>query len=155
MGIELQAYNLVAPYRNTTGLAAQANIVVNQAGVNINLSDYFGGLSAGTFFTCQADGGKVYIQVASNAGGPAPDEVAQGGGLQVMWPIPDGQQLPFRIQGGRELGTGYATNVNYASGMIIRAKMAISGVATGFLRIYRSSLDDTQGVERFKPPGWT
>ncbi len=32
--------------------------------------------------------------------------------------------------------------------------MMISGVATGYLRIYRSSVDETQGIGQLKPKGW-
>ncbi len=60
----------------------------------------------------------------------------------------------MRFLGGREVGTGYATFVTYASGIIIMAKLALSGVATGFLRIYRSSTDETQGIGQFRPPGF-
>jgi hypothetical protein len=154
MGIETQAYNLIPPYRNSTGLASQAAVVVNQAGVNINLSDYFGGLGFGHFITFQADGAKVYIQVDWNTVGAAPNEQEQGGGVGVMWPIPDGQQLPMRVIGGRITGTGYSTMVTYASGIIVRAKLALSGAATGFLRMYKSSLDETQGIGQLRPVGW-
>jgi hypothetical protein len=154
MSVPFQAYNVIAPYRNTSGLSSQAAVVINQAGVNINLSDYFGGVAAGHFFTFIADGATVYIQIAPDAGGAALDEQAQGGGVNVCWPIPNGQQLPMRILGGRQVGTGYGTQIPYASGVIVRAKLAISGAATGFLRIYRSSVDETQGVGQLKPPGW-
>lgn len=151
--VEFQAYNLTPPYRNTSGLAAQAAVVVNQSGVTINLSDYFGNLGAGHFVTFQADGSKMYLQIASNTVGSI-NEQDQGSGVGVCWPIPDGQQLPMRILGGREFGTGYVTNVQYASGIIVRAKLPLSGAATGFLRMYRSSVDSTQGVGQLKPPGF-
>jgi len=152
--LSFQAYNTVAPYRNSSGLASQAAILVTQTAQAINLSDYFGNIGAGHYFTFEADGGKIYIAAASNASGPAINEQTQGGGPQICFPIPDGQQLPVRFLGGREVGTGYVTNVTYASGVIIHAKLALSGVATGFLRIYRSSLDETQGLNQFKPPGF-
>jgi hypothetical protein len=152
--LSFQAYNTVAHYRNSSGLASIAAILVTQAAQAINLSDYFGNIGAGHYFTFEADGGKVYIAAASNTGGPAINEQTQGGGPSVCFPIPDGQQLPMRFLGGREVGTGYATNVTYASGIIIMAKLALSGVATGFLRIYRSSTDETQGIGQFKPPGF-
>jgi hypothetical protein len=152
--LAFQAYNTVAPYRNSSGLASQAAVLVTQAQTAINLSDYFGNIGAGHYFTFEADGGKIYIAAASNTGGPAINEQAQGAGNQCCFPIPDGQQLPMRFLGGREVGTGYVTNVTYASGIIIMAKLALSGVATGFLRIYRSSVDETQGIGQFKPPGF-
>lgn len=151
--LQFQAYNVIAPYKNSTGLASQAAVVVTQSSQAINLSDYFGGLGAGHFITFEADGGKVYIAVASNNVGTI-NEQEQGSGVGVCFPIPDGQQLPMRILGGREMGTGYATNVSYASGVIVHAKLALSGVATGFLRMYRSSVDQTQGVGQLKPRGF-
>lgn len=153
MSVPFEAYNLIAPYRNTTGLASQAAVIVTQASQNINLSDYFGALDAGHFVTLQADGGKVYIQLHSSSTGSI-DEQEQGGGVGVCWPIPDGQQLPMRIISGRQLGTGYATAVSYASGVIIKAKLALSGVATGFLRMYKSSVAETQGMEQLAPRGF-
>lgn len=155
MTLPFEAYNVIPPYRNSTGLASQAAVVVNQAGVNINLSDYFGALGAGHFFTFQADGAKIYVQLCANSGGVAANEQDQGSGAGVAWPIPDGQQLPMRFLGGREQAAtgGYATLVNYASGIIVRAKLPLSGAATGFLRIYRSSVGETQGLEQLKPPG--
>jgi hypothetical protein len=151
--LAFQAYNVLPPYRNSSGLASQANVVVSQTSQAINLSDYFGGLGAGHFITLEADGGKMYVAIGSNNVGTI-DEQAQGVGSSVCFPIPDGQQLPMRILGGREVGTGYATYVNYASGIIIFAKMMISGVATGYLRIYRSSVDETQGIGQLKPKGF-
>jgi hypothetical protein len=151
--IATEAYNIIPPYRNSTGLASQVNIVVSQTSQAINLSDYFGSLGAGHFITLEADGGKMYVSLAANSVGTI-DEMAQGVGSSVCFPIPDGQQLPMRILGGRELGTGYATNVQYGSGVILFAKMPISGVATGYLRIYRSSVGDTQGIEQLRPKGF-
>lgn len=152
--LQFQAYNTVAPYRNSSGMKSQAALLITQTAQAFNLSDYFGAMGTGHFFTFEADGGKIYIAAASNAGGPAIDEQAQGNGNSVCFPIPDGQQLPIRFVGGRELGTGYATNVTYASGIIIHAKLALSGVSTGFLRIYRSSVDETEGLSQFRPPGF-
>jgi hypothetical protein len=127
--------------------------MITQTSQAINLSDYFGALGEGHFITFQADGGKIYLAFASNTVG-AVDETAAGNGATVAWPIPDGQQQPFRLIGGRELGTGYATNVNVGSGVIVHAKLAQSGVATGWLRFYRSSVGPSQGVEQFKPIGF-
>ncbi len=150
--IELQSANIIPPYRNSTGLASQAAVVVSGVSQAINLSDYFGGLGEGHFLTLEADGAKVYVAIGSNNVGVI-NEAAQGVGNQVCFPIPDGSQLPMRIVGGREMGTGYATNVQYASGIIIHAKVATSA-GTGFLRMYRSSLASTQGVGQLKPSGF-
>jgi hypothetical protein len=153
MTLQFQAYNTIAPYKNTSGLASEAAVLITQNSQAINLSDYFGGLSAGHYITLQADGAKVYVAAAANSVGTI-NEQDQGAGVGVCWPIPDGQQLPVRILGGRELGTGYATQVQYASGIILHAKLALSGVATGFLRMFRSSVDETQGISQMRPRGF-
>lgn len=150
--IATEAFNIIPPYRNSTGLASQVNLAVSGVSQAFNLSDYFGGLSEGHYFTLQADGVKIYVALASNNVG-AINQDAQGVGNQVCFPIADGQQMPFRIQGGRERGTGYATLVQYATGAIIFAKCA-TAAGTGFLRIMRSSLGDTQGIEELKPTGF-
>jgi hypothetical protein len=152
-GIATESFNIIPPYRNSTGLASQANIVVGPTSKAINLSDFFGGLDKGHFITVQADGAKLYIAIGSNDIG-AIDQDAQGAGPSVCFPVADGAQLPMRILGGREVGTGYATMVQYASGVILWAKTASSGTATGFLRIYRSSVSETQGIEQLKPRGF-
>jgi len=152
--LAFQAYNVLPPYRNSSGLASQAAVIVTQNAQAFNLSDYFGNLGNGSFITLEADGGKLYVAIASNTGGTAIDEQAQGVGNAICFPIPDGQQLPMRILGGRELGTGYATNVQYASGIIVHAKLPLSGVATAFMRMYRSSVDETQGIGQLRPKGF-
>lgn len=150
--IELESANIIAPYRNSTGLGGQANIMVGAASQAINLSDYFGGLGEGHFLTLEADGAKVYVAIGSNNVGSI-SETAVGAAKEVCFPIPDGTQLPMRIVGGREMGTGYATNVQYASGIILWAKLATGG-SSGWLRMYRSSADSTQGIGQLKPKGF-
>jgi hypothetical protein len=149
--VEFQAANIIPPYRNSTGLASQANVMVGAASQAINLSDYFGGLGEGHFITLEADGAKVYVAIGSNSIGVINEAAVSG--KEVCFPIPDGSQLPMRIVGGREMGTGYATNVQYASGIIVFAKLATGG-ASGWLRMYRSSVASTQGLGQLKPPGF-
>ena|ERR1041384_4894297 len=151
--VEYEAYNVTFPLQNTLGMKDLAAILVTQSSTGVNLSDYFGNIQNGHFFTLQADGAKIYVAGAGyNATGI--NEQAQGNGPQICWPIPDGQQLPVRIVGGRERGTGYVTQVNYSSGFILQVKLALSGVATGFLRVFRSSVGPDQGTEQFPPPGF-
>lgn len=152
MSVEFEAFNIIAPYRNSTGLASIANLVVSGTPTAFNLSDYFGGLGEGHFFTLQADGAKVWVAIGSNNVGSI-NEFAQGASNQACFPIADGSQLPMRIVGGREMGTGYATLVQYASGAILWAKCATSA-GTGFLRVYRSSVAETQGLSRLPPTGF-
>lgn len=151
--VEFEAYNVTPPMKNTTGLKCIGAVIVTQTSQAINLSDYFGRLGDGHFITFQADGAKVYLAFASNDQGTV-SEVASGNGASVAWPIPDGQQQPFRLIGGRERSTGYVTNINCASGIVVHAKLAQSGAATGWLRFYRSSVGETQGVEQFRPNGF-
>jgi len=155
--VEYEAYNVTFPMQNTLGMKDLAAVLVTQTTTGINLSDYFGNLGAGHFFTLQADGAKVYIAGAAGLStgiGTGINEQAAGNGAQVCWPIPDGQQLPVRFVTGREAGTGYATMANVASGFVLHCKLAVSGVATGWLRILRSSVGPSQGLEQFKPPGF-
>lgn len=151
--VEYEAYNVTPPMKNTTGLKCIGAVIVTQTSQAINLSDYFGALGEGHFITFQADGAKVYLAFASNNQGTV-DETASGNAAGVGWPIPDGQQQPFRLVGGRERSTGYVTNINVASGIVVHAKLAQSGVSTGWLRFYRSSVGPQQGVEQFMPNGF-
>ncbi len=152
MGLHFRAYNTIVPYKNTSGLASQAAIVVSTTSQAIPLSDYFGNIGSGDYFTLQADGAKIYVSGAFNSIGTI-NEQEQGRGVGVCFPIPDGQQLPVRILGGRQVSTGYATGAQCATGFFLHAKLALSGAATGFLRIYRSSVAEAQGIEQLKPPG--
>ena len=163
--LEFESYNVTIPLQNTEGMKCIACIVINQGGTAINLSDYFGGLGNGHYFTLQADGQKIYVAAAAHAG-TGINPMTTGNGGAVCWPIPDGQQMPVRLLGGREVGTGYASLVaagyatltNYSSGVILHAKISsfiASGASpTGYLRIYRSSVGETQGTEQFKPVGF-
>lgn len=158
---QYEAYQVTAPYQGSTGLAAIANVAVSQTARAINLSDYFGGLSAGHFFTIQADGAKVYVAVAPHARQTIADNV-EGAVPAVCFPCPDGQMIPFVVQGGRTIGSGgptgsYCTNISFASGIILWAKVASaigSGSATGYLRIWRNSMGPGQGLEQLPPTGF-
>jgi hypothetical protein len=145
---EYEAANIIAPLRNATGLhmKAQANIVVSNAGVSQGLSGLFGrAVGDGHFLTLQADGAKVYVQFAADSSGTI-DAFATGNGPTICYPIPDGVSMPVVPIGGREVGTGVATTVRYN---FINAKVASGGVATGYLRLYLSSLAPGQNAEEF------
>lgn len=161
---QYEAYNITAPYQGSTGLAAIANITISQVAQAINLSDYFGGLTEGHYFTIMADipgGSKAYVAVAPHDKQTIADN-AVGVLPAVCFPCPDGQMVPFTIQGGRTRGTGhptlgYVTNINFASGIILWAKVASSigsGSATGYLRIWRNSAGPGQSLEQFPPKGF-
>lgn len=155
--VEFEADNVVLPFQNSSGMVSQAAIVATQASQAINLSDYFGGLGEGHYFTFQADGAPMYVSIGAHGGQPI-DERTAGRGAAVCWPLANGQQLPGRLLGGREMGTGYGTNVQVASGMIVYVKVpsfiATGGSPTGMLRIYRSSVGPGQDRAEFKPPGF-
>jgi hypothetical protein len=161
---QYEAYQVTAPFQGSTGLAAMANVAISQTAQAINLSDYFGGISASHFFTIMADipgGSKAYVAVAPHDKQSIADN-AVGAGPSVCFPCPDGVAVPFLLQGGRTIGTGgvtgnYATFLNYASGVILWAKVASSigsGSATGYLRIMRNSMGPGQGLEQFPPRGF-
>jgi hypothetical protein len=138
-----EAENITPPLRNTTGLTCMYVLMCTPTSQSIDLKTIFGKHDNGHFFTLQADGAKCYVAFASNGSGSI-SETATGGGATVCWPIPDGGQLPYRPVGGRETATGYATLASYPF-------LHYKGAATGYLRIYRSSLGLTQSVDQFPP----
>lgn len=159
---QYEAYQVTPPYQGSTGLAAQACIAVSQTARFINLTDYFGKLGSGHYYTLQADGAKIYVSVAPHDKQTIADN-AVGTLPAVCYPIPDGQSLPFVVPGGRTVGSGgsptgfYATMIDYSTGIGIWAKVASaigSLSATGYLRILRSSMGPGQGLEQF-PRGTT
>ncbi len=150
--VAYEALNVIPPMRNASGIRGQAAIVVSPTSQDINLSDYFGNIESGHYFTFQADGAKVYVAFGPGVG--AIDEQEQGAGSGVCYPIPDGQQLPVRLVGGVLKASGYGTMMRVGSGYRVKAKLALSGAASGFLRIYRSSVSPNQGTEQLPPPGF-
>lgn len=152
--VEYEAFNVTPPMRNASGIRGQAALLITQSSQDINLADYFGKVDSGHYFTFQADGAKVYVSFGPGVGGI--NEQDQGAGSGVCYPIPDGQQLPVRLLGGQmSAASGLGpTGMRVGSGYLVKAKLALSGAATGFLRIYRSSVAPGQGVEQFSPPGF-
>lgn len=155
--VEYEAFNVTLPFQNSSGMVDQAAIVATQASQAVNLSDYFGGLGEGHYYTFYADGAPMYVSFGVHGGQPI-DERTAGRGAAVCWPLANGQQLPGRLLGGREVGTAYATNTQVASGVIVYVKVPSflgTGVSpTGMLRIYRSSVGPGQDRREFKPPGF-
>jgi hypothetical protein len=149
---EYEAANLIPPIMNTTGVAmkSQANLVVSNAGVAQGLSALFGGgLGLGHFVTLEADGAKIDVAFSANSSGSL-DAFATGNGPNICFPIPDGTMVPFVPVNGREVSTGVATMCNYD---FIHARVRSGGVATAYLRMYRSSLAPNQDAREFKGPG--
>ena len=165
---EFEAHNQLFPMQNATGMKAQANIAVSNAGVVQNLASLFGGLTDGHYLTAQADGAKIYTTFAAHDVGAtlivgltgyALSPEAVGTGRQVCWPIPDGVMLPGVPYGGLEKGTvtGFPGATNIGITLVrgynfVHARVASGGVATAYLRFYRSSLGPTQDVREFKMP---
>jgi hypothetical protein len=157
-----EAYQVIAPFQGSTGLANQASFAVSQTARFIDLTTVFGQLGSGHFFTLQADGAKVYVAVAPHDKQTIADN-ATGAGPSVCYPIPDGQSIPFIVPGGRTRGSGaptgpgYVTMVSYLSMIGFWAKVASaigSGSATGYIRVWRSSAGPGQGLEQFPPTGF-
>ena len=148
-GAEYEAANLIAPLENSAAMKSQANIVVSNAGVIQGLSGLFGGtLGDGHFITLQADGAKIYCKLASNSAGST-NAFATGNGESIVYPVPDGAQLSFRPVMGREVATGVATHCRYD---FLHLRVASGGVATAYVRIYRSSLAPTQDAGVLRAP---
>lgn len=140
-----EAQNVTPPLKNTTGMKCIHVLRCTPASQVIDLRTVFGTMDNGHFFTLQADGVKCYVAVSSNDQGSI-DETAVGNGATVCWPIPDGGQLPYRLISGKELATGYATLAAYRH-------LFYKSTATGYLRIYRSSVAMGQDASEFRPPG--
>lgn len=149
----------VPPLKNTGAMKAIAVLRVGPTTQVADLTAMFGAkANSGREYMLIADGTKVYVAFGTESG--SIDEfaagiasgvasgIATGLGPLACWPIPDGTALPFRPTGGRETATGIATYVHYN---MLHFKCA-TGAATGYLRIYRATLRDTQGSEEFTAP---
>jgi hypothetical protein len=140
-----EAQNVTPPLMNTTGLKCMHVIMCTPTSQSLDLRTVFGLLNNGHYFTLQADGVKCYVAFGSNGSGSI-SETAVGNGATVCWPIPDGGQLPVRLTNAKELATGYATMASYPF-------LYFKSTATGYLRVYRSSLGKGQDASEFRPPG--
>lgn len=159
---EYEAHNVLFPLKNATGMVAQANILVGATGIVQNLASMFRGIQDGHYITAQADGAKIYVAFGSNDVGAtlllgltgyAIEPNAVGTGRQVCFPIPDGVMLPGVPYGGKEVGsTGTVSAATLVDGYhFVHARVASGGVATAYLRLYRSSLAPNQTPGEFKP----
>jgi len=144
--ITTEANNVTPPLKNSTAMKCIAVLIYGPATQTQDLTALFGNLGNGHYLTLQADGGKCYVAFGTLAG--TIDESATGNGATVCFPIADGQQLPVRPVSGNERATGIATLVNYN---ILHYKGA-TGAATGYLRMYRSSLTGNQDAGVFGAP---
>lgn len=164
---EFEAHNVLLPLKNSTGMKAQANIAVSNEGVVQCIASLFRGIQEGHYITAQADGAKIYTAWGSNdvgatlmlgLTGHGIDAAFTGTGPGVCFPIPDGVMLPGVPYGGIEAGrpTGHVGATTLGMTMVdgynyIHARVASGGVATAYLRLYRSSLAPNQTPREFKP----
>jgi len=148
--VEYEANNVIPPLKNSDAMKSQACVVVSTAGIVQGLSGLFGNsLGDGHFLTLEADGTKIYVAFSPNSSGSI-NPAATGNGATICYPIPDGVMMSVRPIAGREVGTGIATMCRYD---FLHARVpTTAAVATGYLRIYRSSLAPTQDAGEFRAP---
>lgn len=149
--IDYEALNVTPPVKNTGAVKCIAVLAVTTTSQSQDLTALFGSLGTGHYLTLAADmpanaGKTVYYAFGCNAG--TIDETATGTGVTVCYPIPDGQEKPYRLITGKDIGTGIATLTQYTT-------LHYKGSATGFLRIYRSSVGALQDTTQFPAPGWS
>jgi hypothetical protein len=147
---EYEAHNITPPLKNSDRMKCIANLVVSTAGITQDLAALFEKLGAGHYLTVQADGAKVYLAFSANASGSI-DAFATGNGDTICWPVPDGVSMPVVPVGGREMASGYGVTA-VSSYRFVHARVASGGVATGYLRFYRSSFAPNQDAGEFKRP---
>ncbi len=144
--VTYEANNVTPPLKNSTAMKCIAVLIYGPSTQTQDLTTLFAKLDNGHYLTMQADGGKCYVAFGSSAG--TIDESAVGTGPTVCFPIADGQALQVRPVFGEERATGIATLVNYN---FLHFKGA-TGAATGYLRMYRSSLSPNQEAGMFRAP---
>ncbi len=165
-------FNQTLPQMNTAGMKDIAVLRVGPTSTGVDIRTLFGnrtGVPTGSVEICtpsgtpNVDAGHFYSLQADGAGpvptGAAPwrayvafspavrtiDETSLGTG--ACWPIVDGQVLRGRLApGGIDRATGFPSGLSVATGLdskVLNFKCAPGG-GTGYLRIYRSSIDNGQ-----------
>jgi hypothetical protein len=145
--ITTEANNVTPPLKNSTAMKCIAVLAFSPASLTQDLAQFFAKLDNGHFLTVRADGGKCYVAFGSSAG--TIDETAVGTGPTVCWPLSDGESMHVRPVFGEERATGIATLVSNYN--ILHYK-GPTGTATGYLRLYRSSLNQNQEAGLFRAP---
>lgn len=148
-GREFAAAAVTLPLLNSDGVKNVAVLAVTTSSQSVDLSTLFGNWDDGHFWTLQADmpdnaDSRVYVSLGPSAAGSI-TTTATGNGNTVCWPIPDKQSLPGTILSGRIGVSGMATGIQSKF-------LYYRGLATGYLRIYRSSVLPGEGVSQFPPP---
>lgn len=148
--VEFEAANIVAPLENSSAMKSQANLAVsNASGLSFGMSGLFGASwGDGHYYTLSAQGAQILVKFAPNES-TCIDGFATGTDSKVAFPIADGAMVSVRIPPGRETATGVATMVNYG---YLHARVVSGGVASGYLRVWRSSLDPRHDAGFFRAP---
>lgn len=144
--ITTEANNVTPPLKNSVAMKCIAVLTYSPTSQTQDLNALFAGIEAGHYLTLRADGGKVYVAFGSSAG--TIDDTAAGTGTSVCYPLSDGESMHVRPTAGNERATGVATLANYN---FLHYK-APTGSATGYLRMYRSSLNESQDAGVFRAP---
>ncbi len=145
---EYEAANITPPLQNSPAMKCIGALLADHTARTQDLSAMFARLGAGHFLTIQADGAKVYVAFSPNASATAIDERAVGFGDAVCYPIPDGAEKAVIPIGGRVVGSGSATGLDFKH---LQYMTGATGV-TGMIRLYRSSLAPNQDAGEFKAP---
>ena len=148
--LDFQALNVTTPIKNSNAMKCIAVISVLTTSSSTDLGTLLGALGIGGYLTVKADmpantTGRIYFAFGSSDG--TIDDSATGTGNTVCWPLPDGHEMSFRLATGREM-----TASNVAT-LCCYKHLHTKGTATGYLRVYRSSLPPDQDAGRaFKLP---
>ena len=159
---EFEAANVIFPLKNADVMTSQACLAVSSGAQSYYLPSLFMGEKQGSptgmawednghYYTLCADmpankTGSVYVALScSQSDGTSIDPTATGIGKDICWPIPHGTFQSYVIPPGRHVRTGLSTATTYRW-------IHYRGSATGYLRIYRSSLGHTQDTSQFRQP---
>lgn len=149
---EYESANITPPLKNTDGMKCIAVLAITTTSQSQDLELLFSRLGAGHFLTVKADfplnpGSRVYVAFGATPG--TIDETVTGTHNNGCWPLIDGEEMPVaQVPMGREVATGIATLSFYK---YLHWK-APTGIATGYLRVYRSSFGPQQDAGEFRAP---
>lgn len=147
--IVIEAAQVTAPLGNSAGIRCIAVLSVTTSSQSVDLETLLGGADKGHFLTLMADmpanaDSRVYLAFFANAA-QSISETATGTGATVCWPLPDKQTLPIKLLSGDVRASGIAT-------LMWHKHLVYKGLATGYLRIYQSSVGVGQGLDQFPLP---
>ena len=152
--ITTEANNATPPLMNTDATVCVWVGISGPTTQTVDLSTTFGNWGNGHFYTLVADGVKSYVAFGPVAG--TLDESKLGTPTQACVPIESGEKLQFRvIPQGRAVATGSGLGAQGKATMVtynILHFKAPTGTATGYLRLFRSSVGQGQDASEFKAP---